>query len=933
MASSEDLDHDDDAIRVFISYSHDSERLRDDVLELAHRLRTNDGIDATIDSYVLNPQDGWPSWQRKQIADAHFCIVICTEAYARIFEGKSHTNDDGAAWQVRIIEQLISEDQSRRSRFIPVSFEGHESGIIPTILRGNTHYTMPTDYDAMIRYITDQPESPAPPMGTRARRDPGGANLWRPEEAAEYRRLLKHHEVLDVNGFASRMRMNPRVRQVFVPRMAVNRPLDLQQEIASQEHLGTHWSATPDRPEDTQPLARIFESMGRWQTQAIVLLGDPGSGKTTQLKWMLLELIDGRAAALSLAPDTLPIFLNLREVNPAESMTTFVRRSVAHATSRLADDFAERLLKSDHVLFLFDGLDEIARPEQRAAAAKWIDARYKERRAGHYFIVTCRHTDYMEQTKLGAEFLELHLAPLGPKDIETLVMHWHEIHRFEHPDAPSSNGRTWADDLLEHISSSRRRHVAAMAGNPLLLTAICMVRAKNPMRVLPDDISSTFQQCMKVLLETWPIRIRNKRVLLHADQALAVLQPVAYYMQRTRIEEATRDQLHEFVTTGLARAGVEGLLSSEVLPSVREASGLLVGSKPGSYRFVHRSFREYLAALELRERPEELESVAASFDDPWWREVFFITLASCDSAIFERFMRTLARQERFTEWVYTELMDELLTLHKSKAPWLRDLVEDIKGRRHGAPSDTGVFPAARGGVRLVFIPGGRFLMGSPRTERGRRYTEGPQHEVELAGFYLARTPVTNEQYREYLVSNPEAPIPRYWGDRRYNHDAQPVVGVSWMEAKRYCEWAGLMLPTEAQWEYASRAGTSTRYHSGDLETDLARVGWYAGNSGGRLHAVAELEPNGFGLYDMHGNTMEWCEDAWPDGYEGIDHRRNDGLALGSADAAQRVIRGGVFGDAANYARCACRHGFRRDSRLFYVGFRPALESRTSPDQR
>ena len=119
----------------------------------------------------------------------------------------------------------------------------------------------------------------------------------------------------------------------------------------------------------------------------------------------------------------------------------------------------------------------------------------------------------------------------------------------------------------------------------------------------------------------------------------------------------------------------------------------------------------------------------------------------------------------------------------------------------------------------------------------------------MPDFYLGRHPVTNEEWGRYLKANPNVKPPKYWSDRQYNQAAQPVVGVSWDDAQAYCQWAGLRLPSEAEWEYACRAGTTTAYWSGDARKDLARVGWYAENSGGRLHAVGEKPPNPFGLHD------------------------------------------------------------------------------------
>lgn len=212
-------------------------------------------------------------------------------------------------------------------------------------------------------------------------------------------------------------------------------------------------------------------------------------------------------------------------------------------------------------------------------------------------------------------------------------------------------------------------------------------------------------------------------------------------------------------------------------------------------------------------------------------------------------------------------------------------------------------------------------MGSPDEEEGRSANESPKHEVELKSFWLARTPVTNAQYREYMTRNAGVMVPRLWADRRYNEPEQPVVGVSWREAKAYCEWAGFSLPTEAQWEHACRAGKPTRYCIGDGEEDLRMVGWYAGNSGRQLHAVRELLPNKWGLYDMHGNIWEWCEDAF--GSYNARPRNETGLRHEPVDDSFRVMRGGDFDDDIGSARSAARGKERPDARWAYVGFRPA----------
>ncbi len=246
-----------------------------------------------------------------------------------------------------------------------------------------------------------------------------------------------------------------------------------------------------------------------------------------------------------------------------------------------------------------------------------------------------------------------------------------------------------------------------------------------------------------------------------------------------------------------------------------------------------------------------------------------------------------------------------------------EIRQRIKGRAEQALLD--VFTAEQGGYELIRIPGWVFMMGSPESEAERFSDEGPLHKVTVPDFYIGRYPVTNEEYGLFLKNNPDVPEPRYWAHRQYNQPRQPVVGVSWDDAKKYAEWAGLRLSTEAEWEYACRANTQTRYYPGDKEEDLDRAGWYDKNSAHRLHPVGEKEPNSFGLYDMHGNVWEWVEDGKHDNYNGGP---SDGSAwIDSPRSSIRVIRGGSWGGGAHLCRSAIRRGFPPYDRSDYLGFR------------
>jgi formylglycine-generating enzyme required for sulfatase activity len=233
-----------------------------------------------------------------------------------------------------------------------------------------------------------------------------------------------------------------------------------------------------------------------------------------------------------------------------------------------------------------------------------------------------------------------------------------------------------------------------------------------------------------------------------------------------------------------------------------------------------------------------------------------------------------------------------------------------------------------GGVRMEFLyikPGVFTMGGREAPTEGWQRDERPPHKVEITrGYYLGKYEVTQGQWEAVMGSNPS----------KWRGPELPVEQVSWEDcqnflreinkkAKNQLRGRVVALPTEAQWEYACRAGTTTRYCSGDSEEDLKVVGWYGGNSGRRLHAVGELEPNDWGLYDMHGNVLEWCEDDWVANYKGAVHQPGDGLRVEPVGDGFRVVRGGYFVSEARVARSASRSGAPPGGRWSYVGFRPA----------
>jgi formylglycine-generating enzyme required for sulfatase activity len=184
------------------------------------------------------------------------------------------------------------------------------------------------------------------------------------------------------------------------------------------------------------------------------------------------------------------------------------------------------------------------------------------------------------------------------------------------------------------------------------------------------------------------------------------------------------------------------------------------------------------------------------------------------------------------------------------------------------------------GMKLVLIPAGEFSMGSPDSDKNALSDEKPQHRVQITKpFYLGAYHVTVGQFRNfvedasYQTEAEKANDKDTWRNAfPAQTDEHPVVNVSWNDAAAFCQWLSrkegmsYRLPTEAEWEYACRAGTATRFSFGDDEKDLGEYAWYEKNSGGSTHPVGQKRPNGFGLFDMHGNAWQWCMDCYGEDY-------------------------------------------------------------------
>ncbi|MCH9684984.1 MAG: SUMF1/EgtB/PvdO family nonheme iron enzyme, partial [Deltaproteobacteria bacterium] len=859
------------SVRVFISYSHDTDEYCDRVAALADRLRA-EGVDAWIDQYEPHPAQGWRQWMQEQIEQADYVLLVCTSTYCRRFEGKDDVPDrgKGVTWEARIVQQFLYDARGHNDKAIAVLFDDGNEQDIPLVLRDYAHHRVFRDYDGLYFRLTQQ-EIPLPPLGPLRRRGTGRPRpplgqdivpsedeadslppMGRAQHSDDFEDYIRHaraeHRDIPLLGFKERVAVAIGLEDLHVPVDVVLDHGPRGRVVHNNAHLAQQHEA-PGLDCRRTSLAQAFGVARKVGRRGLVLLGDPGSGKTTQLKRMLLQMTSEEEgagpAALGLPADTLPVFLPLRKLKQARTagssirddldLPEFMQRVITGPVPWAPDDLALRLLKHRRLLLLVDGLDEVADETERRIVSRWIGDVLRHSPDSHV-LVSCRYAGYTEDVQLDNQFLEVHLRPLDDEQVTAFVENWYRVVEAREAELREETAALGsAEALLQELRSSDFRGEAqlyTLGTNPLLLTALCLVHRRQGH--LPRGRAALYHECTTVLLESWRERQVPGIHVLSAEHSRQVLQPVALWLhgedERT---QASADELRGSVCKGFAAIGASTEDPDAFLQRIRDESGLLTGWGPDRYGFMHLGLQEYLAALELARglgAAEALARVAEQFGQTWWQEVILLMLARSDEAAFQRFMGLVVKRPEFPTWARSAMMQRVLAdpkpaMAKPFAALLRAkgkrlaasqrAAAELLGRRipsaldelatvfDGHPADgvrawwrrwqalegRGIesFVAPRGGVELVRIPGGKFLMGSPEGDELANNDEQPQDEVTLDSFYLARTPVTNAQYGEYLKANPDARQPAYWGNVEYNPPEQPVVGVSWDEAMAYCE--------------------------------------------------------------------------------------------------------------------------------------------------
>lgn len=751
----------------------------------------------------------------------------------------------------------------------------------------------------------------------------------------------------------------------------------------------------------------------------LVLLGGPGSGKSTFVNFVALSMAGEMLGAANPNLATLcaalpgndgdsedrqvqhwehgallPVQIVLRDlasempppgtaVNAGTLWNYISGRLKQAALEEFAPWLREELLDRGG-LILLDGLDEVPDARQRRQQIKDAVQDFAASFSRCRFLVTSRTYAYQREDWKLDDFVEVHLLPFAPVQIQGFVDAWY-AHMVELARLSESDARGRAELLKSTIERNER--LAELATRPLLLTLIARLHTEQG-GTLPEKREELYARAVDLLLNQW----ENLKVHFRPDGTKEIAPSLAEWLNAGRDDirreldklafEAHRDQAELVGTAEIredrllaalfaAAPGNPDLKPRLLVEHLRDRAGLLAAHGDGLYQFPHRTFQEYLAACHLTvdRFPDELSRLAQA-DPNRWREAVLLaaakvargtpeavwSLADALSPLGEPPVQgqpsaaalwgALLAGQALWETGLAEPGPNTAPRNEAKRQrvqrWLRAIVERgwlppvdraLAGRVLSVVGDDRDFD------ELVTIPAGEFWMGDDEMSKAK-----PRHRVRLPAFRIGKYPVTNVQFRRFVraTQRPWTSTDAHKPERR-NH---PASYVTWHDALAYCEWltgewrgsgkigalATMTLPSEAEWERAARGTDGRSFPWADAwREDCANTS----ETGIADTSAVGIFPQGAsaaGCLDIAGNVREWTRSLWGSDFMKPEftypYLSDVGKCedLNASDDMLRLVRSGSWHSVRVGTHCAIRHRYPPGYRLDYLGFRVVLRS-------
>ncbi len=583
-------------------------------------------------------------------------------------------------------------------------------------------------------------------------------------------------------------------------------------------------------------------------------------------------------------------------------------------------------------------------------------------------MVTCRFTGYREAegVSLQSPHLRADVIDLNPEQQHTFLRQWfraallesleeHETSESVRLQEIEYEAAAQAEAIMEFLSKEENRSLRDMASIPVLLQIMAIVWKEQGS--LSGERVELYSRCIDYLLD-YRDKMKKIEPLMSAAKARLVLRPLALWMQNDwQKDEAPRVDIEKQIATTL-RVVRPGTQPIEFLENIRDRAGVLVGSGADTYTFQHKSFREFLAALEIANQ-HLVDLLIENFGSAWWQETLLFSAGLTSPEIFPAFIESFLKHEKNggpTSPLLLQLVHEAASrpiapfekiISDQRLTWQKRYnalqcvrllrseaaIELVKRAQHDKElrvqqlaqqilrewevvkppvvlterSDR-FFNPIENNAEYILIPGGTYNFSAN------------SKIVQIPGLYFAKYPVTNKLYEIFLDALPKNEQDKYRSiyayDKRFNGNDQPVIGISWAVAVAYCEWLTeqgakgkkqeekmvFRLPLEEEWEWAASRGRR-KYPWGNDEPDdtHANYGKKVGHTTPVGSYPAGVTPEG--LMDMAGNVWEWMENKY------------------THNIMARSLRGGSWIYSTDWLRCSARYGFHPLDGNSVIGFR------------
>lgn len=600
--------------------------------------------------------------------------------------------------------ELVDDPDGSQRRFIPIRVRAVE---LEPLLKSHVYIDLvgkrEQEAQRLIRSALSEkaeaPDGSSPPPFPNAPAPAPSGFPGSADDLADYRRwALEHHGCVKMVGLGAG-HFEPDFEEIYVPlRLSARGELRLESRAFGVD------GPLESGDFSIEHAARL--ACERKHGRGLVVLGEPGSGKTTALRKLLHVALTEGGGALGLSPATVPVFLRCRRITSADldhSIAARIDKELAElAPGTFTRGLGETLWTRGDLLLLFDGLDEVKDDGLRAAIVRYVQQRLEgHRQRGCVAVISCRYSGYGEPVHFGGRFLHVDLRPLNASLVRAVAHTWFRVAR--RAQSPNSAGwpaldakaRTEADALADRLDSPElsSQRLLELVSTPLLLTLLCIVVVQGG--DVPKRRTEFYERCLGVLLRR-PRHERDAPSLLDPDRALDLLMPLAWELHRAGRRDDLTPADFERITRAqrqrIERAVSSPLDAAELLRWLHRDAGVLEEYAPDLFGFAHLGLQEHLAARHVAKRGgKALEQLAASFGDEWWQEVTLLLLGLPGYSVFAPFMEQVARSERLVP--HAELLRRALDDSYEIVP--TPFVETVE--------DDSVDPAAKAAILRAFL--------------------------------------------------------------------------------------------------------------------------------------------------------------------------------------------------------------------------------------